>query len=49
MATPTTKPVESMGTWRLVDRIGLAFCWALGLTFCAIAVAIVIYFLVQGL
>ncbi len=35
--------------WRLVDRIGLAICWALGILFCAIAAAIVIYFLIQGI
>ena len=33
----------------LTDRIGLAICWALGLLFCAIAVAIVVYLLVQGI
>jgi phosphate transport system permease protein len=36
-------------TWRLSDRLGLAFCWALGLLFCAIAAAIVIFMLVQGI
>jgi phosphate transport system permease protein len=41
--------VESTAAWRLSDRIGLAICWILGLLFCAIAAAIVIYFLVQGL
>ncbi len=35
--------------WRLRDRLGLATAWALGLLFCAIALAIVIYFLVQGI
>ena len=34
--------------WRLRDRIGLAFAWLLGLLFCAVAVAIVVYFLVAG-
>jgi phosphate transport system permease protein len=41
--------VEGSATWRLTDRIGLAICWALGLLFCAIAVAIVVYLLIQGL
>jgi phosphate transport system permease protein len=41
--------VEGSATWRLSDRIGLALCWALGLLFCAIAVAIVAYLLVKGL
>jgi hypothetical protein len=31
------------------DRIGLAFAWALGLFFCALTAAIVIYLLVEGL
>jgi phosphate transport system permease protein len=35
--------------WRLQDRIGLAVCWALGILFCAIAAAIVIYLMIQGL
>ena len=41
--------VESSAAWRLSDRIGLAFCWFLGLLFCAIAAAIVIYMLVKGI
>ncbi len=41
--------VESNATWALTDRIGLAICWALGLLFCAIAVAIVVYLFVQGI
>ena len=35
------------GGW--TDRLGLGFAWALGLLFCAIAAAIVIYMLVQGI
>jgi phosphate transport system permease protein len=41
--------VEGTTTWALSDRIGLAVCWALGLLFCAVAVAIVVYLLVQGI
>jgi phosphate transport system permease protein len=41
--------VEATAAWRLSDRVGLAICWALGLVFCAIAVAIVVYLLIQGL
>jgi phosphate transport system permease protein len=41
--------VEGSATWQLSDRIGLAICWALGLLFCAIAVAIVVYLLLQGI
>jgi len=51
--TPTQPPVqgavEGTATWALIDRVGLAVCWALGLLFCAIAVAIVAYLLVQGI
>jgi phosphate transport system permease protein len=43
------KAAESAAAWKLSDRIGLAICWALGLLFCAIAAAIVIYLLVQGI
>jgi len=44
-----TGAVEGSATWRLADRAGLAFCWALGLLFCAIAVAVVVYLFVQGI
>jgi phosphate transport system permease protein len=47
--TPPTKAVEGTSTWSLLDRLGLAFCWFLGLLFCAIAAAIVIYLLIQGI
>ncbi|HEV7562719.1 MAG TPA: ABC transporter permease subunit [Solirubrobacterales bacterium] len=40
--------VEGSATWSLIDRIGLAICWALGLLFCAIAIAIVVYLFIQG-
>jgi phosphate transport system permease protein len=43
------KAVEGSATWSLVDRIGLAICWALGLLFCAIAVAVVVYLFIQGI
>jgi phosphate transport system permease protein len=39
---------DRLRSWRLGDRIGLGLCWALGGLFCAIAAAIVIYMLVQG-
>lgn len=55
-ATPGQPPeqrgkaaVEASATWRLSDRIGLAICWLLGILFCAIAAAIVVYLLVQGI
>ncbi len=40
---------DSSAAWRLSDRIGLVVCWALGLLFCAITVAIVVYLMLQGL
>jgi len=48
-AAAPKQAVESAAAWKLVDRLGLAFCWFLGILFCLIAVAIVVYFLVQGL
>src|SRR6201999_1548648 len=44
-----TGAVEGSATWSLLDRLGLAFCWFLGLLFCAIAAAIVIYLLIKGI
>ena len=41
--------VEGSGTWALSDRIGLAICWGLGLLFCALAVAIVVFLFIQGI
>jgi phosphate transport system permease protein len=46
---PVVRRAESSASWRLSDRLGLGFAWALGLVFCAIVVAIVLYLLVQGL
>jgi phosphate transport system permease protein len=46
---PPTGAVEGSATWSLLDRLGLAVCWFLGLLFCAIAAAIVIYLLIQGI
>ena len=40
---------DSSASWRLSDRLGLAVAWALGLLFCAITAAIVIYLLIEGL
>lgn len=39
---------ESSASWRVTDRLGLAFAWFMGLLFCAICAAIVIYLLAQG-
>jgi phosphate transport system permease protein len=40
---------DRSASWRLSDRIGLGVAWALGLLFCAITVAIAVYFLIEGL
>jgi phosphate transport system permease protein len=47
--TPPPRRADSSASWRLSDRIGLGFAWFLGLLFCAIATAIVVYFLVEGI
>lgn len=49
-ARPASAPAFRRGpTWRLTDRLGVAVAWLLGLLFCVIAGAIVVYLLVQGL
>ncbi len=53
MSTATTHAIrrrpETSAAWRLSDRLGLGLAWLLGLLFCAIAAAIVVYFLVEGM
>jgi phosphate transport system permease protein len=56
MPTPPPSPgsgrhgaADSSASWRLTDRVGLAFAWFLGLLFCAVTVAIVVYLAVQGI
>jgi phosphate transport system permease protein len=44
-----TRAFESTATWRLSDRLGLGFAWFLGLLFCAILAAIVLFLAVQGI
>jgi phosphate transport system permease protein len=48
-AAPARRPAPSTASWRLSDRLGLGLAWLLGLLFCAIAAAIVIYFFVEGI
>ncbi len=48
-SAPLRDAVESSGSWRITDRIGLAICWFLGLLFCAIAASIVIFMLIEGI
>ncbi len=48
-AAPARRPDGSSASWRWSDRLGLGLAWLLGLLFCAIAAAIVIYFLVEGI
>lgn len=40
--------VETGSSWRLSDRLGLAFAWFIGLLVCVICAAIFIYLLVEG-
>lgn len=40
---------DTSASWRISDRIGLALAWTLGLLFCALTAAIVIYFLFEGI
>ncbi|HKR99958.1 MAG TPA: phosphate ABC transporter permease PstA [Candidatus Dormibacteraeota bacterium] len=50
LATPAPQRAAPTGpTWRISDRLGIAFCWLLGLLFCAIAASIVIFMFVQGI
>jgi len=42
-------PRESSSSWSLADRLGLALAWTLGVLFCVIAVAIVVFLAVQGI
>lgn len=52
---PPTEPArrrsarDSSSSWRLSDRIGLAFAWTLGIGFLLVTAAIVLYMMVQGL
>ena len=51
MTTTAARPQirESSASWRLSDRIGLAFAWLLGLMFLAVTAGIVLYMMVQGI
>ena len=42
------RPERLIASWRLTDRLGLGLAWLLGLLFCAIAGAIVVFFLIEG-
>jgi phosphate transport system permease protein len=46
-SAPTPTPADA-ASWRLSDRLGLAFAWLMGLLFCAVCAAIVIFLVVQG-
>ncbi len=48
-AAAAPKPRGDARAWRVSDRIGLAFAWALGIGFLAVTLAIVGYLMVQGL
>ncbi len=44
-----TRPRDSAGSWPLADRIGLALCWAAGISLALIAGGIVVYMGVKGI
>jgi phosphate transport system permease protein len=48
-AAAIRRRADTRGAWRMSDRLGLGLAWVLGLLFCAIAAAIVIFFLTQGI
>jgi phosphate transport system permease protein len=49
-ATVGVRPRAGTGSaYRLTDRLGLGLAWFFGLLFCAIAAAIVVYFLIEGI
>jgi len=43
-----TRPRDTSASWPLLDRIGLAFCWAAGIALCVIAATILIYMAIKG-
>jgi phosphate transport system permease protein len=45
---PSRPMIDPGSHWRMGERIGLAVCWVLGIGFCVIAAAIVLFMLVQG-
>ncbi|HUA06886.1 MAG TPA: ABC transporter permease subunit [Solirubrobacteraceae bacterium] len=47
--TRVRRPDRATASWRWSDRLGLGLAWLLGLLFCAIAAAIVVYFLLEGI
>ena len=44
-----TSARDTSSSWPLADRLGLAACWAAGLTLCVVAASIVLFFAYQGL
>ena len=49
-STPATPPRGPRSRpWRVSDRLGVALAWAMGLLFCVLAGALIVFFLVQGL
>lgn len=44
-----TSARDTSRSWPLADRLGLAACWAAGLTLCLVAGAIVVFFAYQGI
>ena len=40
---------EGSRSWSVLDRAGLALAWTLGLAFCAVALAMIVYLAIQGI
>lgn len=49
MAQTRTRAVDSSRSWPLPDRVGLALCWAAGLSLCLVAAAILGYMAYKGI
>jgi len=48
-SSPRLPARDRSSSWRLSDRLGLAFAWLLGILFLAVTAAIVLFMMVQGL
>lgn len=45
---PRLSPEQLKAPWKKRDRIGLVICWIVGVFFCVVAAAIVLFIFVQG-
>lgn len=47
--TVMRRPRQSTSSWPLIDRVGYWLCWASGIALCLIALAIVLFMLIEGI